>query len=516
MHIVGKYLNQLSMRTILNILFLFFLFVECSKNVDPIENGKKPPMVEEDPVLILSNSGWDIFKATMVGHYRYGPSIIINDDESIDVWFAALGQEFGENISLTTGEGEQTFVHIDNTVTVGQKFTADVPFWSINVSCTNQGGMPSGLTLCLYRWDTDYLTTIKSPQVAQFTWFDYADNDFLDLTRSSGKFPAGTYLWIIKDGTTEYTGVWAYTGNTEGVTNYYNGTISSKSYKARYTLEKTNRTIYWDQISHQHSTNGGKQWSKEEMVLQPTEFSRDAISTCDPGVGKWGGYYYLGYTSVDDESGTENDVYVCRSKKSSGPWEKWNGSGWGGDPQPVIEYTPGTGTSSVVFGAGEPCFVVVNDVIFFYYTWNGTGTEATTTRVSTGDATDVNWPGNLTHHGTAINKSNIQHSDHCDVKYDEISKKFLAIHIASRMEENGYLVLWESDDGITFSKVGELRSKLMPYLHNCGWSGDEKGHIREGVQQYLSYAYGLTWIWGQWSTRWVPIELNRSLLRTNK
>jgi hypothetical protein len=52
----------------------------------------------------------------------------------------------------------------------------------------------------------------------------------------------------------------------------------------------------------------------------------------------------------------------------------------------------------------------------------------------------------------------------------------------------------------------------MPYLHNCGWSGDEKGHIREGVQQYLSYAYGLTWIWGQWSTRWVPIELNRSLL----
>ncbi len=495
------------MKRTIYILFLLLLFVECSKDDDSPSSGNEQETPtegeEEDRVISLANSGWDIYQA---GYYRYGPSIIINNDGSIDVWFAALGGYYGKDVSLTTGEGDQKFVGIERTITAGQKFSTDFPFWSISVCCTNRGGNHCGLTLSLYRWDTDYLTTITSAPVASKVFVNYEDNSYLEVS-SDDRFSAGTYLWIINDGLNEYSGVCAYTGNAEGVTNYYDGTKTSKSYKSRYTLEKTNRTLYWDQISHQHSTNGGKQWSKEEMVLQPTEFSRDAISTCDPGVAKWGGYYYLGYTSCDDETGTENDVYVCRSRHRGGPWEKWNGEGWGENPQPVIDYSPGLVPSSAVFGAGEPCFVVLNDVVYFYYSWiEGHGTKANTTCVSTADAGDLNWPGNLVYRGVAVNKSNIGAADHCDVKYNEGSKKFLAIHTASRMTENGYLVLWESADGITFEKVEELHDHLMPYLHNCGWSGDEKGHIREGVQQYLSYAYGETW--AHWNTRWVPIEIN--------
>ena len=53
--------------------------------------GKETPGKEEKPVeySITADAGWDIYKA---GTYRYGPSIIINDDGSIDAWFAASGR----------------------------------------------------------------------------------------------------------------------------------------------------------------------------------------------------------------------------------------------------------------------------------------------------------------------------------------------------------------------------------------------------------------------------------------
>lgn len=96
----------------------------------------------------------------------------------------------------------------------------------------------------------------------------------------------------------------------------------------------------------------------------------------------------------------------------------------------------------------------------------------------------------LNFHGTVINKSDIKGADHCDVKYRDDLKKFQAIHAAQRMGPDSYIVLWESEDGIHFTRKGEIRDNLKPYLHNCGWSGDGRGHMRKGVQQYISYAYG--------------------------
>lgn len=103
-----------------------------------------------------------------------------------------------------------------------------------------------------------------------------------------------------------------------------------------------------------------------------------------------------------------------------------------------------------------------------------------------------------------IDKSAIAGSDHCDVKYREDIGKFQAVHTASRMSADSYIVLWQSDDGIRFEKIAELRDGLQPYLHNCGWSGDELGHIKPGVQQYIAYAYGTDW--GNWKTRWSRVD----------
>ena len=84
-------------------------------------------------------------------------------------------------------------------------------------------------------------------------------------------------------------------------------------------------------------------------------------------------------------------------------------NGWGQDPQPVIDYEPAAGHESEVFGAGEPCIVVKDDVVYLYYSYNDYLVESngycTTTRVSVASAKDENWPGHLEYKGIALDKS---------------------------------------------------------------------------------------------------------------
>lgn len=106
----------------------------------------------------------------------------------------------------------------------------------------------------------------------------------------------------------------------------------------------------------------------------------------------------------------------------------------GVNPEPVIRYNG----NPEKFGAGEPSIVVVDNTIYFYYSWNDTGT---TTRVATAPADDPNWPGKLNYRGVAIDKSHIAGADHADVKYRKDIQKIQAIHTADRMTEKGYLVI---------------------------------------------------------------------------
>ena len=485
------------------ILFISLLLISslaCSNSVksDDSENNSNKK-TETRP---YAQSGWDIYTA---GTYRYGPSIIINDDGSIDAWFAAPGSTFGNfAYCYDSNNTSSQAIQLDSPKTAAQYFKATYNFYSVGVCCPSWNTTTASLRLSVYKWDTNYATTIKSAPINTKVFSNYKDNDWLSLTYSDDtaqdktiKFPAGEYLWVLDQGANNQSGVWKMEGNGDiNAVSYYNNEQTAGNYKSRILKDYSTAGYYWDQISYQHSTDGGKTWTKEIMTLQPTEDSRDAFSCCDPGVAKWGGYYYLGYTSTENTNGVDNHVYICRSTSPSGPWEKWNGSGWGGKPQPVIKYT---GDPSK-FGAGEPSIVIVDNTVYLYYSWNDGGTA---TRLSTASASDANWPAALTSKGTVIDKSAISGSDHCDIKYRDDIKKFYAIHTASRMSPSSYIVLWESSDGIKFSKVGTMKGIFSTSLHNCGWSGDSMGHINVAKQQYVSYAYGTSW--GQWNTRWSPI-----------
>lgn len=249
----------------------------------------------------------------------------------------------------------------------------------------------------------------------------------------------------------------------------------------------------WDWIMYRHSPDGGATWTDEKAVIKPTAESPDFYSCCDPGVVKIGEYYYLGYTSTTNKDGVDNNVFVSRSKNPDGPFEKWNGNGWGGKPEPIVDYT---GDVSA-FGAGEPSFIVKGDKLYIYYTWKDAAINQT--RVAIADATDENWPATMEHKGVAIDYKNYMTADSADVKYVEDFGKFVAINTIERFTTNSFIGCFVSDDGITFSESCVVKENIGHCCHNAGISSRPNGHIRLDDGVYLAYAYGD--IWAYWSTR---------------
>ncbi len=258
----------------------------------------------------------------------------------------------------------------------------------------------------------------------------------------------------------------------------------------------------WDWISYRHSPDGGKTWEPERIVLTPTHGSQDSYSLCDPGVVYFGGYYYLAYTSTMNSLGKCNNIYVARSENPDGPFEKWNGEGWGGyDPQPIFYYDE----THENFGIGEPSFVELNGTLYIYY--SHIGPRGDFTMVATADSTDENWPATLTHHGAAVRKS----TDSLDVKYVEEWGKFIAVAAGDRMTSSSWLALYESLDGVHFELVDLVREGTYTHMHNVGISSRPNGHIRlseDADKLCVVYAYGAGW--GTWNTRLQPITLAQS------
>lgn len=250
-------------------------------------------------------------------------------------------------------------------------------------------------------------------------------------------------------------------------------------------------TSQWDWISWKHSEDGGKTWSEEKCVLQPTPDSLDHYSCCDPGVIYFNGYYYIGYTSTVNANMCDNCVFVARSENPDGPFEKWNGSGWGGNhPQPIVFFSE----PQELWGHGEISFVELNGTLYMYYTL--TGASGHSTQVSIADALDENWPATMQHKGTAIGAGT---NDSIDVKYVEQYGKFLAICTDQRLSENSYLSFYESNDGITFEQIDVVKQNVYHYCHNSGMSGTKNGHITPDTPTFAAYAYGKEW--GVWNTR---------------
>ncbi|MBR6158943.1 MAG: hypothetical protein IKQ40_01480 [Lachnospiraceae bacterium] len=265
----------------------------------------------------------------------------------------------------------------------------------------------------------------------------------------------------------------------------------------------------YDWLSYKHSDDGGETWGSEKIVLAPTPGSMDHISVCDPDVIYHDGYYYIGYTGTINKEGLCNNVFLARSKNPDGPYEKWDGTGWGGYPIPIIYYNG----VDIGWGCGEPSFVIIDNRIFIYSTldsFSSTG-WVRATRVHTADLNDPMWPAKLHLEGICVFREDhtdeegytYVDSDSWDVVYLEDSRKFVALTTNRRFTGDSCLLYYESYDGINFSRVSELNTNVCSGCHNCGISGDKNSHIKKGDDVFIGYAYSDEGrdTWGTWATR---------------
>lgn len=262
-----------------------------------------------------------------------------------------------------------------------------------------------------------------------------------------------------------------------------------------------------DWVRYRRSTDGGKTWTNDSVALRPDPKSLDFIWVCDPGVVKFGEYYYIGYTSKHMRGGGNNNVFVARSKNPGGPYEKWDGKGWGGNPQPIIFYDDKVD----VYGAGEPSFVEKDGTLYIYTSWlsvDTSGKAITQTRVYTAPSDDLNWPTKMEYRGIALTRA--LREDSTDVKYVPAYKKFIAIATAERFQKQSYIHLWSSVDGITFKHEANIKANTMEKIHNGGISSMPNGHIDINAVNYIGYAYvpptATGNSWGNWWTRFSPIS----------
>jgi len=222
---------------------------------------------------------------------------------------------------------------------------------------------------------------------------------------------------------------------------------------------------------------------------------------------RFGGYYYLGVTAVEDPAGNQNEVFVARSKSPTGPYEKWNGSGWGGaKPMPMIAFRSPEG----VWGVGEPSFVVVGETLFIYYTRHSrddAGKPTAETLVATAPVGDPDWPGKLTFHGPAF--ARVESEGSADVKYIDAAGKFLAVSVAGKFSPKAHIIYRQSSDGLHFGEPVRLSGAVMPRCHNVGLSGTAQGHLDPNAQNLIAYAYSKNQKsrWGYWHLHVNPLRV---------
>ena len=332
-------------------LLLLMQFSSCDDLPAPepvSEDNARPADVVNygSPVM---KDGVYINKPASSSNFRYAAAVIANADGSMDMWLSAPGAGYGEAEkwdTLNTAASQSAMGPLTAKTGDGAiKATMEEDFFSWGAHCPNWSSQTfTSFAFSLYEWNTDYATTLKGEPIATHDFIGYGDGVWLDLTtRNSGyfektgniKFPAGTYLLYMKS--IEGTAGWWGIGAKKGVTYWMNGTEQTdKGQRNRVQYSAPSDFSYTDQISWRTAgvTDIHATWSVDSLDLAPAEFGNDRTCAKEPSVVKIGEYYYMAYTgSYNQEDMTkDNSVFAARTKTlGDKSWEKWNGTGWGGE-----------------------------------------------------------------------------------------------------------------------------------------------------------------------------------------
>lgn len=128
-----------------------------------------------------------------------------------------------------------------NPGTAGMKFTATAPFYGVEALCLSWGDNIGNLTFTLYKWNTNYATTVAGNPIAQQTFVNFIDGSYLELSFNS-PLPVGTYVWELSNAT-QAVGVWEWTDGTSTAVSYNTGVqLTNGNYRSQIAYTPNNYT----------------------------------------------------------------------------------------------------------------------------------------------------------------------------------------------------------------------------------------------------------------------------------
>lgn len=131
----------------------------------------------------------------------------------------AVGYQTWWEEMFNSDTGAWTPVQFSGGGSLGQTFAAATPFTGVRIYSPSWSGTGAGFTSQLYKWNTDYTTTLAGPMIAVATFTNYADNGAQDLVFDTAAEP-GQYLLHTCNpvwGTSPETGApghWGWSGSS--------------------------------------------------------------------------------------------------------------------------------------------------------------------------------------------------------------------------------------------------------------------------------------------------------------
>ncbi len=144
-----------------------------------------------------------------------------------DLWFKWKGKPlimaYPESLVAQTGNF------------AGLKFTATAPFYAINAACPSYNNNVGNMKFSLYKWNTNYATSVAGTPVAEKTFINFNDNQKLELTFDAQE--AGDYVWELSNGT-EDVGVWKWTDSQDPAVSFFAGIQVAGNYESEISYDQ--------------------------------------------------------------------------------------------------------------------------------------------------------------------------------------------------------------------------------------------------------------------------------------
>ena len=203
--------------------------------------------------------------------------------------FSVFAAEENGNFNAPDVNTPQSLLQLSE---IGSVFTTVAPATRVAVGCPSWSDNIGCLTVTLYKWDTDYETTVKGEPVRTQEFVDYEDNSMLGFTfEGDDLLPAGSYYIEVSDGYDDGgsgVGVWsgpAWPGQAVFVNGVYNSAMCLRmavDYETEPEGERYGELPKFD--DNPNGMGGDSKWPAPLYIDMTKDDNADTFSGTGTGV----------------------------------------------------------------------------------------------------------------------------------------------------------------------------------------------------------------------------------------